>query len=88
MQIYRKQGKKDIFFALAEVVLHLLNHLKQNQVQIDVCIYGIGILITKLILAVFIKQMRVAPRATVLYNIYYEILISFLLFSWRYFGLW
>ena len=43
MQIYRKQGKKDIFFALAEVVLHLLNHLKQNQVQIDVCIYGIGI---------------------------------------------
>ena len=43
MQTYRKQGKKDIFFVPAEVVLHLLNHMKQNQVQIDVYIYGIGI---------------------------------------------
>ena len=43
MQIYRKRDRKDIFSVPAEVVLHLLNHLKYNQVQIDVYIYGIGI---------------------------------------------
>ena len=41
MQICRRWGKKDIFFFQAEVVLHLLNHLKQNQVQTDVYNYGI-----------------------------------------------
>ena len=41
MQTYRKQDRKDIFSVPAEVVLHLLNHLEQNQVQTDVYIYGI-----------------------------------------------